>query len=66
MGVKESINYYGMMEQTGSVFLECSEGYFHSSIYSDIFVRGQNLEVLPNNKIGLIQTMSLIPLSYLA
>ena len=64
LGVKRSINYYGMMEQTGSVFLECSEGYFHSSIYSDIFVRGQNLEVLPNNKIGLIQTMSLIPLSY--
>ena len=53
-----------MIEQTGSVFLECSEGYFHSSIYSDIFIRDQNLEVLPNYKTGLIQTMSLIPLSY--
>lgn len=64
LGIKRSINYYGMIEQTGSVFLECSEGYFHSSIYSDIFVRDQNLKVLPNYKSGLIQTMSLIPLSY--
>ena len=64
LGIKRSINYYGMIEQTGSVFLECSEGYFHSSIYSDIFIRDQNLEVLPNYKTGLIQTMSLIPLSY--
>ncbi len=64
LGVKRSINYYGMIEQTGSVFLECSEGYFHSSIYSEIFVRDQNLKVLPNYKTGLIQTMSLIPLSY--
>ena len=64
LGIKRSINYYGMIEQTGSVFLECSKGYFHSSIYSDIFIRNQNLEVLPNHKNGLIQTMSLIPLSY--
>jgi phenylacetate-coenzyme A ligase PaaK-like adenylate-forming protein len=64
LGIKRSINYYGMIEQTGSVFLECSEGYFHSSIYSEIFIRDQNLKVLPNFKTGLIQTMSLIPLSY--
>jgi len=64
LGVKRIINYYGMIEQTGSVFLECSEGFFHSSIYSEIFVRDQNQKILPNYKTGLIQTMSLIPLSY--
>lgn len=64
LGIKRSINYYGMIEQTGSVFLECSEGFFHCSIFSDIFVRNQNLKVLPYNETGLIQTMSLIPLSY--
>lgn len=64
LGIKRSINYYGMIEQTGSVFLECSEGYFHSSIYSEIFIRDKNLKILPNYKTGLIQTMSLIPHSY--
>ena len=25
------INYYGMAEQTGSIFFECDHGFFHSS-----------------------------------
>ncbi len=62
--IKKIHNYYGMVEQTGSVFLECEYGYFHSSIYSDIFIRNQNLDINPTNSEGLVQVMSLLPLSY--
>lgn len=64
LGLTQVYNYYGMMEQTGSVFLECEEGYFHCSIFSDILIRNSKLKLSKNNEAGLIQTLSLLPLSY--
>lgn len=64
LGLKQIYNYYGMIEQTGSVFLECEKGYFHCSIFSDIFIRNSKLEISKTKEIGLIQTLSLLPLSY--
>ena len=63
-GLKQVYNYYGMIEQVGSVFLECKKGYFHCSTFSDIFTRDSKLEISKINEIGLIQTLSLLPLSY--
>ncbi len=63
-GVKNVINYYGMVEQTGSIFLECSEGYLHSSIFSDIIIRRNDFSVCDFNEIGLVQLISLLPKSY--
>ena len=57
-------NYYGMVEQTGSIFLECSEGYFHCSIFSDIFIRRNDFSICDFNEIGLVQLISLLPKSY--
>ena len=53
-----------MIEQTGSVYLECEEGYYHCSIFSDIIIRDSNLKPSKINQKGLIQTLSLLPLSY--
>lgn len=64
LGFKQVYNYYGMIEQTGSVFLECEQGYLHCSIFSDIFTRNSKLELCKINETGLIQTLSLLPLSY--
>jgi phenylacetate-coenzyme A ligase PaaK-like adenylate-forming protein len=64
LGLKQVYNYYGMIEQTGSVFLECKKGYFHCSIFSDIFIRNSQLKLSKNKESGLIQTISLLPLSY--
>ena len=64
LGLKHVYNYYGMMEQTGSVFLECNEGYFHCSIFSDILIRNSELELCKLKEPGLIQALSLLPLSY--
>ena len=32
--------------------------------FFDIFIRDKNLKILPNKKEGVIQTLSLLPLSY--
>ncbi len=53
VGIKTVHNYYGMVEQTGSIFLECEYGYFHSSIFSEIFIRDNNLKLSPIKKRAL-------------
>jgi hypothetical protein len=63
-GINKIYNYYGMIEQTGSIFIECEQGYFHPSIFSDINIRSKNLELCDVNEVGIIQVSSLLPLSY--
>lgn len=63
-GVTRVHNYYGMVEQTGSIFMECEAGHLHSSIYSDIIIRGNDLQPLGKNQPGLVELVSLLPTSY--
>lgn len=54
-----------MVEQTGSIFVECSHHYFHTSNFSTVIVRDpQDLSVLPFGQIGLIEVISIVALSY--
>jgi len=64
LGIKKIYNYYGMVEQTGSVFLECQYGFFHTSVFSEIYIRDHNLNLASDREKGLIQILSLLPLSY--
>ena len=64
LGITKVINYYGMVEQTGSIFFECNQGFFHTSEYSDIIIRDNNLNKIANKKEGLIQLLSILPTSY--
>ena len=57
-------NYYGMVEQTGSIFIECKCGYFVTSVFSDVIIRDKNFNIIKNNKSGIIQLLSLLPISY--
>jgi phenylacetate-coenzyme A ligase PaaK-like adenylate-forming protein len=58
-------DYYGMVEQTGSIFLECECGYLHAPIFSDIIIRDPiNFNVLNFGEKGIIQVLSLLPQSY--
>ena len=41
-GIRRVYNYYGMVEQTGSILLECDKGNLHSSIYSDVIIRNKD------------------------
>ena len=63
-GVNKIINYYGMVEQTGSIFFECNKGFLHTSIYSDIIIRNNNLDVSKTNEEGIVELISLLPSSY--
>ena len=57
-------NYYGMVEQSGSIFIECEEGYLHTSIYSDVIMRRNDFTICDKNETGIIQVISLLPTSY--
>jgi phenylacetate-coenzyme A ligase PaaK-like adenylate-forming protein len=64
-GISKIYNYYGMVEQTGSIFMECEEGHLHSSIFSDILIRDhRDFSSLGIGKRGMVQLLSLLPLSY--
>ena len=38
LGFKSIHDYYGMVEQTGSIFIECDSGYFHSNVFNNVSV----------------------------
>ncbi|MGE4169912.1 MAG: acyl-protein synthetase [Candidatus Margulisiibacteriota bacterium] len=64
-GLENCINFYGMAEQVGSIFTECSHGYLHAPIFADVLVRHpQTLAVQPNGESGLLETLSVLPTSY--
>ena len=65
LGIQTIYNYYGMAEQTGSICMECDEGYFHPADYSEILIREpRTLREQEPGKPGLIETLSSIPRSY--
>lgn len=66
-GIKlENIHdYYGMVEQTGSIYMECEEGYLHAPIYSDIIIRRPlDFSIAKHGEEGLIEVVSILPKSY--
>lgn len=65
VGIDTIINYYGMVEQTGSLFIECEAGHLHAPAYADIIVRSlPNFEVAPIGDEGVFEVLSILPLSY--
>lgn len=63
-GIKKVHNYYGMVEQTGSIFMECDHGFLHCSNFSEVIMRRNDFSVCDFNEVGLIQLISVLPLSY--
>lgn len=58
-------NFYGMVEQTGSVFVECEHGVLHAPAWADVLVRDiERFNPVPYGASGLIQVQSFIPSSY--
>lgn len=58
-------NFYGMVEQVGSVYLEGEDGYLYPPNFADVIVRDPvTLEELPLGQIGVLQVLSLLPRSY--
>ncbi|MBN9366909.1 MAG: acyl-protein synthetase [Comamonadaceae bacterium] len=64
-GIKHVYNYYGMVEQVGSIFMECEYGYLHSPSYAEVIMREPHtFQPLVAGQPGVIQVQSAIPLSY--
>jgi hypothetical protein len=65
LGVDRVINFYGMVEQVGSVFFENNLGALHAPVFADVIVRDPyTLQPLPAGERGLIQVISVLPHSY--
>jgi hypothetical protein len=65
VGLRRVHNYYGMVEQTGSIYMECEHGNLHSSNYSDVVIRDAvDFKPCAVGEEGLIQVLSLLPTSY--
>jgi hypothetical protein len=62
--IKEIRNYYGLVEQLGSIFFECHHGYLHSSDFSEITVYGKGINKQVHMQPGLVGLTSLLPTSY--
>lgn len=64
-GLSRVHNYYGMVEQTGTVYMECECGRLHAPVWSDVTIRRPaDFSVAEVGETGLIQVSSLLPRSY--
>jgi len=64
-GLQHIHNYYGMVEQTGCVYMECECGHLHASVFSDVITR-RHLDFSPCDvgETGIVQVISVLPESY--
>jgi len=58
-------DYYGMVEQTGCIYMECEYGYLHASVFSDIITRRHtDFSPCAFGEPGIVQVVSVLPESY--
>lgn len=64
-GLDRIHDYYGMVEQTGCIYMQCECGHLHASVFSDIIVRRPlDFSVCAAGEPGILQVLSTIPESY--
>lgn len=58
-------DYYGMVEQTGTIYMECECGHLHASVFSDVIIRrSSDFSVANIGEKGIIEVVSILPKSY--
>lgn len=64
-GIEHIHNYYGMVEQTGCIYMECEYGHLHASIFSDVIMRRtKDFSVCDIGEKGIVEVVSMLPKSY--
>jgi hypothetical protein len=64
-GITRVHDYYGMVEQTGCIYIECEQGHLHASVFSDVITRrAVDLSVCGFGETGIIEVVSALPKSY--
>ena len=58
-------NFYGMVEQVGSIFMECEHGRLHAPSFAEVIIRRpRDWSEAEVGEEGLIQVLSCLPHSY--
>ena len=58
-------DYYGMVEQTGTIYMECECGHLHTSVFSDVLIRRPlDFSLAEIGEEGIIEVVSVLPESY--
>ncbi|MET0283213.1 MAG: acyl-protein synthetase [Polyangiales bacterium] len=63
-GLARVYNFYGMVEQVGSVFLECEQGVLHTPSFADVIARDVRTLAPVVGREGVLQVLSALPTSY--
>jgi hypothetical protein len=64
-GVRHVHGFYGMVEQTGTVHVECEHGFLHAPSAADVIIRNPlDWSVCKSGQEGVIQLLSTLPTSY--
>ena len=64
-GLARIHDYYGMVEQTGCIYMECECGHLHASVFSDVITRrAADFSPCAVGEPGIVQVVSTIPESY--
>ncbi|HTJ46703.1 MAG TPA: hypothetical protein VL463_31570 [Kofleriaceae bacterium] len=64
-GLARVHNFYGMVEQVGSVFVEGDDGLLHAPRFADVIVRDpRTLDEVGPGTPGVLQVVSALPTSY--
>jgi hypothetical protein len=59
------LDFYGMIEQVGTVFVDCPAGYKHAPAFGDVLLRRPNtLQPVRAGETGIIEVVSALPTSY--
>lgn len=64
-GLRKIFNFYGMVEQIGTIFLEGPEGLLYPPNFADVIIRDpRTWEPCGIGETGVVQLLSLVPTSY--
>ena len=64
-GISKVANFYGMVEQVGSIFMECEMGHLHTPIFADVIIRDpETWGALEHGELGVIEVLSILPQSH--
>ena len=64
-GLTKIHNFYGMVEQVGSIFMEGDDGFLYPPNFADVIVRDPlTWEPAPHGTPGVVEVLSVLPHSY--
>jgi hypothetical protein len=62
---RQILDFYGMVEQVGTVFVDCEAGNKHAPAFADVLIRRPlSLAPVSPGETGIIEVLSALPTSY--